>query len=295
MSLGIINEELQNKMRNKNFIPANPIFRVMIDYELVDMSYSANFQYISGSPRRVLLARLQGNSEENALTTYEQKLAIILCGIYGNLKIIAGNSSKLESYFLNKDLPHFQHSRVDKNVRHVATNEALIITKNAFFTKGLSSKSYIHNSREAIIGIVFMHNFACLFNDTLHHFKFNDDSIVNNEEKLRDNASYLLRLILKNTGRVLYSTGYVWGLNPDFLSYNEKNEKSINYMNIRYRLLEIHKGTTISHRIRQINKDRYQDNKEKREKKRKMAEEEEEEEEDTEEEEEEEEEMEQRM
>jgi len=217
MSHGTRQESQQGLKKNNNFIIAYPIYRVMLDYNLVDMSYSATYKDAISSPC-TLLYRCKGNDSKNIT---KLKYFIALCGKYENLKIVPGNCSKIENFFLYRAKHiHIQINLHDTKRRHVSTAEKESIKDNAFFTSGVSCQSYIGNSREHIIGVVHMNDFVQLFNDTLNIFKIYKKR--NNEKKKRKSCSELLKLILKNSARVLTHHGYVWSLCPSFLRYEEK-------------------------------------------------------------------------
>ncbi|XP_037774480.1 uncharacterized protein LOC119571098 [Penaeus monodon] len=279
MSHGTRQKSQEEVKKNNNFIIAYPIYQVMLDYSLVDMSYSNTFKDAIPRPC-TLLYRCQGNDRRNITTL---KYFIALCGKYENLKFIPGNCSKIENFFLYRAKHiHLQINLHDTKRRHVSTSEKESIKDNAFFTSGVSCQSYIGNSREHIIGVVHMNDFVQLFNDTLNIFKMYKKK--RSEQRKRKSCSELLKLILKNSARVLTQRGYVWSLCPSFLRYEEKESADVDTKqaknnirdntkdntkikytrHIRYKIMTIVYGKEITERIYKGNKKRLASNIDKR-------------------------------
>nr|BDT61722.1 MAG: hypothetical protein [Marsupenaeus japonicus endogenous nimavirus] len=259
MSFGTNVNPRKRMMKSSNKIPANPIYQVMMEYSLVDMSFSVNYGEIINSSF-TLVYRQRGNNNHEDMS--QLKSCISLCGKYGNLNIVPGNCSKLENYFLYK-VKHIQMqiSLQESDKRHVSNAESNAIEENAFFTRGYSGSSYICNAREDIIGVVPMHNFASLFNNTLRYFKiYNTDKSSNKNERV--SCSEMLKMILKSAARTLTFNGYAWSFCPSFLRYEEKNVHEDEH--IRYKIMRMLYGNSITNEIYHTNEKNLLNNSHKR-------------------------------
>nr|BDT62871.1 MAG: hypothetical protein [Trachysalambria curvirostris majanivirus] len=249
--------------RKKTFMVACPIFNKMLKVSVTDFEHSNDFKKYFKKQKHIILGRLDGSN----LNVFHMKSILTLSGIYGNkgqFMIIPGNCSRLENFFLlsNKSI-QLQLSLDNYNNRHISNSEADSIHDNAFFKTGFTSRHYIDNAREDIIGIVPMLKFASLFNDTLKYFNTYNKVTFKKDEYdrfRRVRCSEFFRLILKNSARVFVSNSYSWSFSPNLVRYNHRFEGSEEFEggrrfdNIRYELILSIYGEHIYKAILNINK-----------------------------------------